>query len=118
MIQHFLPGLAEALERGGGTHTVEDLIRQIAEGDAQLHWLRNSAIVTEINDTPRKRVCHFWLATGDLDDVLALSEMVLEWAKRMGCTQATLAGRRGWERVLASEGWTPALTLMQREIHE
>lgn len=109
-----LSGLVEALERGGSTHTVEDVLRQVEAGEAKL-WVRGAAlIVTEIHQTPQVKVLHFWLATGSLDEVVALSREVLEWGRAQGCEQATLAGRRGWERVLASEGWAPMLTLMGR----
>lgn len=109
-----LAGLVEALEYGGGTHTIEDVLRQIEAGKAKLWVRRDALIVTEIHQTPRAKVLHFWLATGSLDEVVALSREVLEWGKQEGCEQATLAGRRGWERVLASEGWAPMLTLMGR----
>ena len=109
-------GLREALRRGGDTHTVEDVLAQIEAGEAQLHTWEDSVIVTEIHDTPRMRVCHFWLAAGKLDEVVSLSRIVLEWAKRQGCTRATMAGRRGWEMVLQSEGWKAELTLMGRAI--
>ena len=112
----FLPGLATALEYAGGTHTVEDMLDQIKRGEAQLWTSENACIVTEVHTTPRLKVLHFWLATGALDAVVALSRDVLGWGKVVGCQSATLAGRRGWERVLASEGWSPMLSVMGREV--
>ena len=111
-----LAGLVEALERGGSTHTVEDVLDEIQRGEAQLWEADGALIVTEIHDTPRKRLLHFWLATGELQAVIALMHRALEWAKSEGCTMATLAGRKGWEKVLASEGWVPMLTMMSREV--
>lgn len=108
--------LAEALEHGGGTHSLNDVLAQIEKGDAQLWQNEGGVIVTEMKDTPNKRVVHFWLAAGELESVVALSKDVLAWAKEKGCEQATLAGRRGWERVLASEGWAPMLTVMSRGV--
>jgi hypothetical protein len=113
---HHLAGLVEALERGGSTHAVEDVLREIEKGEAQLWEADGALIVTEIHDTPRKRLLHFWIATGELEPVIALSHRALEWAKEQGCTQATLAGRKGWEKALASEGWSPTLILMSREV--
>lgn len=113
---HPLAGLVDALERGGSTHDLDDVLEQIRTGEAQLWEADDAVIVTEIHDAPRKRVVHFWLATGELDAVIALSRRVLDWAADQGCTQATLAGRRGWEKVLAAEGWAPTLTLMSREV--
>ena len=109
-------GLEEALRRGGDTHTVEDVLDQLSMGEARLFENEDALIVVEIHDSPCKRVLHFWLATGELEAVVELSREVLAWAKEWGCKEATLAGRRGWEKVLASEGWAPMLTVMRREI--
>ena len=112
----FLPGLALALEYAGGTHTLEDVAEMVKAGRAQVWTAENACIVTEVQDFPRKRVLHFWLATGDLGLVIALSRDVLDWGKSIGCASATLSGRRGWEKVLASEGWSPMLYTMGREV--
>lgn len=109
-------GLKEALQYSGGTHTLGDVLQRVTEDHAQLWETENAAIVTEVYDYPRQRVVHFWLATGELHAVIELSNHVLEWAKRIGCERATLAGRRGWVRALADEGWEPMLTLMGREV--
>lgn len=113
--QH-LAGIEAALDRAGRTHSLGDVIRQVIAGQAQIWETDGALIVTEIHEAPRARVLHFWVATGELDAVVALSEVVLEWGARNGCSQATLAGRKGWERVLAGAGWSPRLTLMGRSI--
>lgn len=109
--------LERALEMGGGTHTVEDVVSQLDEGHAQL-WLGDgdAVIVTQINDNPQVKVLHFWLAAGELQQVVELSEQVLEWGRSVGCERATLSGRRGWVRALADHGWSEQLTVMGREI--
>lgn len=84
--------------------------------EAQWWETDRAVIITEIDGAPRAKVLRFWLATGELEEVIALSRGVLEWGKRIGCTQATFAGRRGWEKVLGAEGWSPKLIVMTREI--
>ena len=116
MIEPFLPGLQLALDHAGGTHTIEDVLDQIKRGEAQLWTSENACIVTEVLTTPRKKVLHYWLSTGVLDDVITLSRDVLKWGKTVGCQAATLAGRRGWEKVLVAEGWSPMLSVMGREV--
>lgn len=116
MNEELYAGLEKALSLAGGTHTMRDLLAQLDRNEARL-WVRDgAAIVTEIQQTPQMRVCHFWLAAGDLDSVVALSRDILEWAREIGCKRATLAGRRGWERVLAGEGWSPELVLLGRTV--
>jgi hypothetical protein len=116
MSPELLAGLERALELGGCTHTLDDVWSQVESGDAQLWHDEGAVIITEVHDTPRMRVIHFWLASGELERVVQLSERALKWAGTQGCRQATLAGRRGWERVLAAAGWSPSLVLLSREI--
>jgi len=112
----FIAGLEDALAQGGGTHDLADVLQQLEDNEAQLWESENAVIVTEIHLTPRMRVLHFWLATGDLEEVIQLSNVALDWGVSKGCSMATLSGRRGWERVLASEGWKPRLSLMSRTL--
>jgi hypothetical protein len=109
-------GLREALSLAGGTHSFEDMLRQIQDGSAQVWCDEGACLVTEVIASPQKRVLHFWLATGELEPVVALSRRVIAWGKEQGCTMATLSGRRGWTRVLTTEGWSPATVVMTREV--
>lgn len=116
MTPELLDRLAKALDYSGGTHTIADVADLIERGDCKLWVGEGAAIVTQLIDEPQKRVCHFWLAAGELTAVVGLSRKVLEWAKENGCARATLAGRWGWVRALASEGWAEELVLMGREV--
>jgi hypothetical protein len=108
--------LERALEYAGGAHTLGDVLTRILSGAAQLWERENACIVTEVYDERRKRL-HFWLAAGEKEACIALSKEALEWGRSQGCVKATLAGRKGWTRVLECEGWTPSrLVLLEREI--
>lgn len=111
-------GLAKALAYAGGTHTVGDVLRAVLAGDAQLHETDRAAIVTEVYTYPRKRVVNFWLATGELNEVIRLSHEVMEKAKNeWGCEGAIFTGRRGWEPVLTADGWNAEpMVLMSRQL--
>jgi len=111
-----LQGLEEALEHGGGTHNIEHVLAAVRRGEAQLWLDDDAAIVTEVNDTPNEKELHFWLATGTLSDVLALMNKVTEWGRTRGCTVATMAGRFGWKKILANEGWEPQMIVMGRRL--
>lgn len=100
-----LEGIENALKHSGGTHALNHVLAAVHEGRAQMWIDGDSVIVTEVNDTPLERVLHFWLAAGALDEVLPLSNKVLEWGRALGCTVATLQGRKGWSRALLKEGW-------------
>lgn len=117
--ERHLAGLEEALQRGGGTHDLSHVLAAVQRGDAQL-WLDSldgdAVIVTEVHCAPNEKELHFWLASGTLDSVIALSNKVMEWGRERGCTVATLSGRRGWIKALAPEGWEPLTVNMARRL--
>jgi hypothetical protein len=111
-------GLEAALDAGGGTHTLQDVADKVEAGEAQLWEEENAVVVTELVTTPQMKVLHFWLGAGELEDVVALQERLIEWGKSVGCQRAALSGRKGWEKVLAGSGWSPELVLMGRDISD
>jgi hypothetical protein len=78
----------------------------------------NSCIVTECVQHPGKRFLNFFLAAGHLGELEAMTPLILEWGKLNGCTHATLAGRKGWERTFLSRtGWKKTeVIIMETEI--
>jgi hypothetical protein len=109
-------GLRAALATGCPTHSLEDVLEQVACGDARLWETPDAVVVTEIHEYPRCRVLHFWLATGELGGVVELTRQACADAKELGCTWATIAGRKGWERVLSEDGWKPKMVILSREL--
>ena len=97
--------LEKALERGGGTHTLADVVALIREDKAQWWDWRDGMVVTEVHDYPRRKAVHYWLVGGALRDCLALEHEINPWAIERGCSVATASGRRGWSRVLPASGW-------------
>lgn len=111
-----IDGLQKALEVGGGTHSIMDVLDQISRGDAQLWTDPDAVVVTEVHDAPQCRELRFWLATGKLDAVLAIQHRIIEWGRSVGCTKAVLTGRRGWTKALRDQGWEEIMVVMGREI--
>jgi hypothetical protein len=99
--------LERALEYGGGTHSVADVVQLIRDGKAQFWSYGDGCIVTEIHDFPRLKAVHYWCIFGTLPDCLAIEHDINPWAVEQGCTVATAAGRKGWGRVAAPTGWRP-----------
>jgi hypothetical protein len=114
--RELLPQLREALAHGGNTHTVGDVVNALLDGAAQLWVDEGALLVTEVETYPRLMALHFWLAAGELSAVIALSQRAMEWGRSIGCTRASLSGRRGWERALAAEGWAATRTVMERAL--
>lgn len=102
-----LARLQKALDCGGPTHTISDVVALIKANKAQWWERGDGCIVTEVHDHPLRRSVHFWLISGVLKDCLALEHDITGWALENGCTVATACGRPGWGRVAAPTGWRP-----------
>lgn len=102
-----IPHVANALRHAEGTHTVEDVQQLLIEGKAILWPAIDSAVVTQIRDTPQKRLLHIFLAGGQMAEIRDLMPIIYAWAASHGCVGATFTGRKGWERtfVTKAQGW-------------
>lgn len=89
----------KALAQGGGTHTLPDVLDRIGQGKAVCWTNGDSVVITEVLVFPQKRVCNFWIVSGDLYECAELQPSIDEWARSEGCTVATAIGRMGWLRL-------------------
>jgi hypothetical protein len=105
-----------ALEHSGGTHTYEDIVRGIEDERFQLWPGVHATVVTEMIWFPQKKVIHCFLAAGDLAEIHAIRSWAEEWARRAGCASVTITGRPGWERVLASDGYTKQSVTLEKDL--
>lgn len=110
--------IADALVYAKGSHTLEDVWEAIERGDAQLWAGVQSAIVTEIVQTPQRKELRFWLAGGDMEELEAMYRPIVEWGTTIGCDYAVMVGRRGWERTWLTRdaGWTAEATVYFKEL--
>lgn len=95
------PWIAGAVRRFG-EGSVEDAEREIAAGRAWFVPGQKAAAVVQFTTD-----ANFWLAGGDLGEILERMPGVEAWARDLGCDRMTLIGRKGWERVLAPVGYRP-----------
>lgn len=116
-ILDFLPKVERALGYVG-TYSAQEMAAEVLEGRAQLWQEGEAMIVTQLDAKPRETVLRFWVAAGEMDDVLALAEKVYEWGRSVGCQRAMFIGRKGWEKPLSTHGWEPnrKLVLFEKEL--
>lgn len=103
------PYLEAACEHAGGLYDLTYVAHAIADGEAHFWPGERSAVVTTFWHYPGRKVLSYWLAGGDIDELLQDMQPVIEqWAREQGCTDIALAGRRGWARVMPDfrEAWT------------
>src|SRR3989442_10059938 len=98
--------IARALTYAGGSHTLADIEAAVAMGTMQRWDGDESAIITEIHETPRQRILLFFLAGGHMAELRAMALPIMEWGRSVGCVKAQLIGRPGWVRSpIVDDGW-------------
>lgn len=111
------PLLEPALAHAGWSYGLSEVRRAIEAGDAQLWGGARSAVVTVIEDQPRERRLLFWLAGGELDEIVQqLIPAAERWGRDRGCRRAIIVGRPGWERALKPKGYAPIARLIAKDL--
>lgn len=108
-----------ALVYSGGSHTVDDVQQMIDSGEAMLWEGPHSLVVTQVDVQPKEKALHFFLAAGRMQELDAMTPIILEWGSSQGCTKARLVGRKGWARsFLAHTGWSDSgLVIMEKSLN-
>jgi hypothetical protein len=93
--------LQAALDATPAGHTLDDVKALVERREARLWSGRASAMVTELQVWPQEKWLLFWLAGGDLDELVnELRPMAEDYARENGCSRSIIIGRPGWERAL------------------
>lgn len=98
------------------THTMEDVWHGIASGRFQFWPLENSIIITDITEYPRCKVLTVFIAAGDMDEILSMDPVLVQFARKTGCRFVEVTGRKGWERVLGRIGYKPMCPYLRKEV--
>ncbi len=72
--------------------------------------------MTEIVSYPQKKVLHIFLAGGEMDQIVDMDSSAVEFAKMNGCTGMSIAGRKGWAKVLKEKGYQETYTVLGKDI--
>ncbi len=111
--------IESALIKGGNTHNFKDIVDGVISGHMQLWMGANGCAVTEIVVYPNKKVLHVFLAGGDkghgIKQITDMHDDAVTWGKAQGCTGMSVAGRKGWKKVLEDKGWKQQFTTLAKE---
>jgi hypothetical protein len=111
------PFLANALERSGNEYTVDDVLKEIEEDHAIFYPVAHGATVFRIASYPQKRMLKIWLFGGEKGTGRANLTAVMDAADfQHACDGIELAGRRGWEKVLASYGYQHRYAMLIKDL--
>ncbi|MGW8181338.1 MAG: hypothetical protein ACWGQW_21615 [bacterium] len=119
-----MPLIERVLRKSNGEYLAVDIYERLLDGTMQL-WLISeeldllSVLVTEVLTYPRKRICVMVLAAGeDLEALTGQLEVLEEWALSIGVDELRIAGRKGWKRVLESEGFYEPHVVLSKYLHK
>ncbi len=95
---------------------MQDVEASLAAHQARLWVGERSCILTEVlpYDNVGERVLHAWLAGGDLEEIETAIAPIEKWARGEGCTQVSIDGRAGWQRVMAKYGYEHETTSIRK----
>ena len=71
--------IERALAFCGGSHALADIEAAVATGAMQRWDGDESAIITEIRETPRQRILLFFLAGGQMAELRAMAPPIMDW---------------------------------------
>lgn len=114
----YLALLQVALGYTGGSHTLADVRKELADGQLQLWEAPHAFVLTRLQQHPSgQRDAHIFCAAGAARELDAMRPLIEEWARSQGCSRMTALGRRGWERSpLLGDGWSPTMTWFEKEL--
>lgn len=95
---------------------VADLQAMTQRGEAMLWTGPASALFCRFDEYPTgERTIDVGPACGNLAEILANVPAMEDWARAKGCTQAFVhAGRTGWARALAPQGYEVFSTVLRK----
>lgn len=122
VLQKIMPWLEAAVAETHGTHTVADVLGQLAQGRLHLWAGERCFGLTEFVDHPQKRAFNIFLAGGDRTEFEEIQHGMEAFARAGGATMFMHYGRitegvrkrSGWERI--GRGFKPAWIAMTKDI--
>lgn len=107
-----------ALHHAKHSHTFDDIVNMVLGRRVFLFSYPECFLVLEIISYPQFKTLHIFLAGGDMEALLSKHDEVARFGASLGCKYLSLAGRKGWAKVLEARGWDYLCTTMQIPIGE
>jgi hypothetical protein len=77
------------------THNLQDIADNIANGSMQLWPAPKGAMVTQVQNYPRKRILHIYMAGGELDSLMTLGGVICQVVAKVVSKQVKWIPRSG-----------------------
>lgn len=116
------PMLQKAIDKTQHDFDIEDILKFLLSSDMQLWiWVENAQIiaccVSQIINYPRRKVCQLpYIAGSGLKRFIESENIIMQWARKQGCSQLEGFDRGGWVRVLKVKDWFRVWTTIRKDI--
>ena len=115
-----------SLHYGEGTGNFKSIVHNLKEGYEGLWTVEDAQEMTKAWAVSRFQsrasdaamICVFWLGGGDLKVIREAIPRLEIWARKQGCVGIQFRGRKGWQRVLGSIGYSPGPITMVKSLEE
>lgn len=94
----------------------DTLLADILAGRAQLWPGEGAFIVTQCVLTPAGGLIHAWIGGGILAEMMAMRPGIEAWGRAMGCAEATIESRPGWDRLYGRFGYERVGDLLRKRL--
>lgn len=98
------PYIEDAL-RFDDLYKIEDVTCKIEDGTFLLWTGKQSAIISEFIEFPRKKTCNILFCGGDFNEIVEITNTIEEFCRLCGVSRLYGGGRKGWTRKLKHLGW-------------
>lgn len=86
-------------------YDISDVECKIEDGTFLLWTGKQSAMITEMQQFPRKKICNLLFCGGDFDELVEITKTIEEFCKLSGVDKLFGGGRSGWIRKIKHLGW-------------
>ena len=115
LLEKYRPQIEAACRRGLATHSFDDVVGLLISGEYHIIEEGECFWIAQMQQYPRLKVYHVFIAGGKLDAIKAAIPKVRDAARAAGATKLTMAGRVGWERIFEPMGAKVAQITMEMD---
>lgn len=105
--------IEDSLELANGCYEFDDIAAAVLLGTYHLYRVDDACAVTQIVNTPRRRILNVVVAGGNLDTIKKNQGYLIGLAKQHGCDMISAIGRKGWGRAM---GWDESRSEIVRDV--
>ena len=119
--------IEKALKFSGNHYNLDDVLKQLYEGKAQLWILWNDkrktkyqgCIVSKILERPNTKSLNLFIVTGQDRKLWQDKINILEdYAKQQGCSHLETYARPGWSRILKKHNYKTTHFLLEKKLED